>query len=55
MLVTWSGRIDRTPSRGARQHKVRIIPQRPASAIEGLFFVVIIRYDERYQHPERDH
>ena len=43
------------PIKWGQAASVQIISQRPASAIEGLFFVVIIRDDERYQHPERDH
>lgn len=55
MLLHGAVAIDRTPSRGARQLKEKIIPQRWSNAYKGLFFMVFVRHNKRHQHPEGYH
>lgn len=55
MLLHGAVVIDQTPSRGARQLKAKIIPQRQSNAYEGLFFMVLVRHNKRHQHPEGNH
>lgn len=48
---TWNGHNRLNPDKRGRQLR-KIIPHLPAKVHEGLFFMFIIRNDERYQHPE---